>query len=178
MFSLPTPERPLGLLAHTAPGVWKVPTGLLDLGEDNGAGTEREVHLLFHCFPPPVPPSSSLSSLPTFDPPLSSKNQPFCGVNLNLSGVKEETGVSARFKHLIAFRHAHAFAIGKCDLFFLTRLEVILSKNGSQFLDKEEDFYTIRKALKDADYPCFKYDLTTTASGWKEEVSEGMKEGV
>jgi hypothetical protein len=55
---------------------------------------------------------------------------------------------------------------------------VILSKNGSQFLDKEEDFYTIRKALKDADYPCFKYDLTTTASGWKEEVSEGMKEGV
>jgi hypothetical protein len=38
--------------------------------------------------------------------------------------VKEETGVSARFKHLIAFRHAHAFAIGKSDLFFLTRLEV------------------------------------------------------
>jgi hypothetical protein len=55
---------------------------------------------------------------------------------------------------------------------------VFYSKNGSHFLDKEEDFYTIRKALKDAVYPCFKYDLITTASGWKEEGREGVKEGV
>jgi hypothetical protein len=54
---------------------------------------------------------------------------------------------------------------------------VFYSKNGSHFLDKEEDFYTIRKALKDAVYPCFKYDLITTASGWKEEGTEGGREG-
>ena len=54
---------------------------------------------------------------------------------------------------------------------------MILSKTGSLCLDKEEDFYTLRKALKDAVDPYFKYDLTTTASGWKEGGREGGKEG-
>jgi len=54
---------------------------------------------------------------------------------------------------------------------------VILSKNGSLCLDKEEHFYTLRKALKDAVDPYLKYDLTTTASGWKGGGREGGKEG-
>ncbi len=62
-------------------GVWKMPTGLLDVGEDIGAGAERE--------------------------------------------VREETGVTAVFRSVVAFRHAHDFAFGKTsDLFFVVRLQV------------------------------------------------------
>ena len=41
-----------------------------------------------------------------------------------LTQVKEETGVNAHFRSVVAFRHAHAFAFGKSDLFFVVRLEV------------------------------------------------------
>lgn len=37
----PTHARPLGPLQGT--GIWKLPTGLLDAGEDLGEGAEREV---------------------------------------------------------------------------------------------------------------------------------------
>jgi len=48
-----------------------MPTGLLDVGEDIGAGAEREVRLLSLSFTPSIPPSSNFSVLPTFDPPPS-----------------------------------------------------------------------------------------------------------
>lgn len=35
--------------------------------------------------------------------------------------VLEETGVQCEFEAVLAFRHAHAFAFSKSDLFFITR---------------------------------------------------------
>ncbi len=42
--------------------------------------------------------------------------------------VREETGIEARFAHLVCFRHWHRYRYGKSDIYFVCKLEAVTTE--------------------------------------------------